>query len=154
MSENPNVDPQDIDRGEADSSQSTREQMLMKEACSYASMKVAEVESKAQSRQGIHYEQPHSVTFIPFSSLRRRPKVILDMLNQEPGVAIIIIASPGSKSLLPDRLACNSRDHSMRRVLITPAQPLSTTCVRSRRSVSIDSRVNALTALLQQGDFC
>ncbi len=31
-------------------------QRLMKEACSYASMKLAEVESKAQFRREIHYE--------------------------------------------------------------------------------------------------
>jgi len=82
MSENPNVDPQDIDRCEADGPQSTLERMLieaylegkghsleglkklppeeaqqlMKEACTYASGKLAEVESKAQFRQDIHYE--------------------------------------------------------------------------------------------------
>ncbi len=82
MSENPNVDPQDIDRCEADGPQSTLERMLietylegkgysleslkelppeqarqlMQEACSYASMKLAEVESKARFRQDIHYE--------------------------------------------------------------------------------------------------
>lgn len=82
MSENPNVNPEEIDRCVADGPQSTLERMLleaylegkgyrmedlkklpaeeaqqlMKEACAYASMKLAEVESKAQFRREIHYE--------------------------------------------------------------------------------------------------
>jgi hypothetical protein len=82
MSEKPVSDPEQIDRCIADGPQSTLERMLleayldgkgysmeelkklpaeqaqqlMKEACAYASMKLAEVESKAQFRREIHYE--------------------------------------------------------------------------------------------------
>jgi len=82
MSENLTTNPEDIDRCVADGPQSTLERMLleaflegkgytmesikdlpeeqvqqlMKEACAYASMKLAEVESKAQFRREIHYE--------------------------------------------------------------------------------------------------
>jgi hypothetical protein len=82
MSEKPTTNPEDIDRCLADGPQSTLERMLleaflegkgytmeslknlppeqvqqlMKEACAYASMKLAEVESKAQFRREIHYE--------------------------------------------------------------------------------------------------
>ena len=82
MSENPTPNPEDFDRCVADGPQSTLERMLievflegkgytveslktlppeqahelMKEACAYASMKLAEVESKAQFRRDIQSE--------------------------------------------------------------------------------------------------
>ena len=82
MSDKPEINQEEIDRCLADGPQSTLEKMLleaymegkgyhledlknlppeqvrelMKEACAYASMKLAEVESKAQFRQEIHYE--------------------------------------------------------------------------------------------------
>jgi hypothetical protein len=82
MSDKPEIDQEEVDRCLADGPQSTLEKMLleaylegkgyhlddlknlppdeaqtlMKEACAYASMKLAEVESKAQFRREIHYE--------------------------------------------------------------------------------------------------